>query len=504
MRAGLRLGSGGPRFSERVKPPLTLGEHRVIQFSIGVRTLIRARLLGEGGRPIVNSRFVARFLGTGTSPEAETYRTDGEGRCVFLVEGSAGSAPVSLNIQVRSLRGVTLAVREVELAGLPRGGLLYLGDIRMQDTELLAAGQVVDAAGDPVRDARVVVEVQVGEDGAWSARSALDARTSLRGSFVVRGVSASRQLRLVARMIGHAASAPVLCQPGESQVILALRRLGSLSASFEWSGGDPQQLLTLRLERAGEDSALGARGWGRFESLRPGPYDLAITVRGTQQPLLELLSLEVPFGGPCTDSRLHPIRLDGLLEVVRLTVVDSEGSPIPDASARVTDPPRALRLSGTWRADKEDGGRITIPASLRQPLTVSAPGCRALEIAPPLGDESVTLRWSHSVVLRLPAQLEQDFDGWLVLISPPPPPVQSFVSGSATYSLTFGELRHWRLVLPPGAIDGHVIHPPDSFLATWFDQDPDTSREATSLGGADYPAPQAEGALEIVLPMPQR
>ncbi len=364
LRAALQLGSKGPRFSQRVETPTTLGERRVVEFSIGVQTLIRARLLGDDGRPIVNSKFAARLRAKDANQEFELYRTDREGRCLFLVEGSPGAAPFSLDIQVRSLRGVTLAVRELELPRLPRGGLLSLGDIRTRDTDLLASGRVVDAAGEPVRDARVVVEVQVGEDGEWAPRSALDAHTSRGGSFVVRGVNGTRQLRLVARMSGHAASAPVLCRPGEGRVLLALRSLGSLHPTFEWSGGDLRQLLTLRLEHAGEYLiSRRRRDWWGFKSLQPGPYDLSITLRGTDQPLLALHDLEVPFGGPCADARLHPIRLDGLLSVVRLTVVDSDGEPISDASAGLTDPVRASRVSATWRAGPEDAGRITVPTA---------------------------------------------------------------------------------------------------------------------------------------------
>ena len=503
LRATIRLGSWGSVLSKTLESPMTLGERRVAKFSIGVQTVLRARLLDDGGRPLVNARFSAGLLGRGPRPAVEDHRTDENGRCLFLVDGSAGSAPFFLYLQDHSLRGVRMAARVVEIPSLPRGGLLTLGDLRLQDTQLLASGSVINAEGYPVRGAQISMESRVDVDGEWVAAPEIGTSSSRNGSFVVRGLDGSRQFRLVAYKRAYLASEPVTCERGQTELTLTLRLLGSLNPTFEWSWGDPKDFLDLRLRGPSANSEARQGRWGPFLGLSPGAYELTIRLRGTDRMLLSLPSLEVPIDGPCADPRLHPIRLDGLLSVVTLTVLDPEGSPIPDATALSTEYYHRWGEGESWRTLPGDQSGIAIPTPLQGSLTVRAPGRQPVEIPAPFDDRSVTLERCRPVVLRLPAALPEDWEGWLLLSSQQPG--WGFDGDYFDRDFEFGQFS-WPLILSPADIDGRVIHPPGpgSFRATWYGADAVARGETGECGSAEFHVPEGKELLEIVLPLPDR
>ena len=221
------------------------------------------------------------------------------------------------------------------------GAAVDLGDVVLGPAETLA-GRVVDEAGGPIAGA-IVNWSAVGKarDAPWRSSSmvyrGLDestgARTDAEGRFTLTDLSAGQAIDLYADAEGYGlARAARFDLPVEDEVVIQLRRAGSLTGRIVDRDGGPLQ-LGLRLDRGtrhrffsptGERSSVLAvsDADGRFVVEDLGPGDWQIEIRESPYKKLER-AVAVVAGDSTAVGDLVLDRAE--TAEVRGTVTDSRG-----------------------------------------------------------------------------------------------------------------------------------------------------------------------------------
>jgi hypothetical protein len=298
------------------------------------------RLLDPAGAPIVSEPISCRTLyatSSVTTDDEERLQTDTQGRVVIEVydRWSEGARHELELVRVRD----TMQSAVVDLARDLPEGWIDLGDVTLSTRTPLVAGQVVDARGQPVAGAEVVVQLGHGiggEGGYWEDQWSCSDRSDARGSFEVFGASGDGPLR-VRGVLGEDCSAPLPFSPGASGVTLVLERRARVTACFLLDPGVELEGLHPKLHRTqppdersdwrlAPDEVQGGRGCVTWLRREAGTYELMVEVPGLEQPILELHDLLVPAGAACTDPRLDSIDLRGRLHPVTLLLCASDGA----------------------------------------------------------------------------------------------------------------------------------------------------------------------------------
>jgi len=419
------------------------------------------RAVDEQGTPLAEMDFTADLYAVQQSRrehvQRESGRTEEDGSFVFSTAEDVSSA-TQVELHWRDERNVSLGFVRVALTPPVAGATVELGEVRLVASSVLAAGRVVDVAGQPVPRAWVDLHDAVHRtrrDG--SVRTSWERRSSPvladdEGHFVVRGERKAASIGLRARSNG--ASSPLReFAAGSSEVELRLEHAGaiagrlqlppSLSTDFVLvqavrktpAVGDllPQQEQWVRLDTAGEFVLRG---------LALGAYDVRVFTSGGERELGAVENVQVAASSETRDPRLDPLDLSGL-EFRTVTVFTPNGKPLSDGTALT---------AGDGGGDSElhwiSQGKLLVGLN-DSTLWIVADGCMIERFEPSSGVDEIRLRPAANVRVQLQAPL-----------APPPESyeLQAWIAGRGEPSFLADEAADW-LGVDGAQIEGTVRRP---------------------------------------------
>lgn len=334
---------------------------------------------------------------------------------------ACGDGSFDLPVHMRGTpTGLQLAVRyeaggqqplgaRLEVPALRPGQRLELGDVVLQELPPLCAGEVVDDAGAPVRNANVAVQVygQRRDRSDWFDTAMARTRTDAGGRFAVIDHIPQGPWRLMARAGGHLpASSPEA--PATDALRLVLMRLGIVRGSLRIPRWLPADALTMTWKNLAEPerpvvTVKIERRDGRFvvRDLMPGPYLVQLRLRSLPDPVFSIDGLLVQPGEQ-RDQRLVGLDLDNLLCRFQLHAVGPSG-PLPAFDGPILA--RYTGLDGTprqvgFRWQKGRAELITDSALVELICFGTGMLPRRVVLAP--GEHNVYLQPLFPAVIRLP------------------------------------------------------------------------------------------------------
>ncbi len=435
VRLGQRLlvsvepSSGLGFFNATAAGPRRLGERVTIEVRATGLELLTARVLRTDGQPLGNSALKVRaVLGESSDDAADFYEldwrptTDGEGR--LRIEFDADDLldedeDMFVEFVQIDLRQVDVARVRTQLPRVfPRGGA-DLGDLRMSELPVFAAGVTLDSARRPVGGVEVTAQThQRDDDGELTSRPVPGVRalSDAQGRFVLRAPASLREAQLAARK-AELSSDPRDASVGAKDVELVLLPAGEIAGKLQLHSSIQPSRLYVRAhleDTESEDESehwipLGADGSFYFRSLKPGRYTVAACSRDRDSPLETVEGVEVRRGEVTRDPRLDPLSLDASLRGVELTIVDMTGQPILDGISVVSRRDGADDSDWGWIEARSGVALVLVGA---QPPAVTVLGDEYITEYLPLVTESRTLvmRRAPTLVYRLaePVELPPD------------------------------------------------------------------------------------------------
>jgi hypothetical protein len=419
------------------------------------------RAVDDQGAPLAEMDFTADLYVVQQNRrehvERASGRTEADGRFVFsTAEDSTAATQLELNL--RDERNVALGGARVSFAPPAAGATVELGDVRLVATSVLAAGRVLDVAGQPVPRAWVDLHEAVHRtrrDG--SVRTSWERRSSPvladdKGHFVVRGERKAASIGLRARSNG--ASSPLReFAAGSTEVELRLEHSGaiagrlqlppSLSTDFVWvkavrkspAVGDllPQRDQWARPDTAGEFVLRG---------LALGAYDVRVVTSGGEREIGVVENVQVAASGETRDPRLDPLDLSGL-EFRTVTILAPDGKLLSDAMA-FTSQDGQEDAESRWISQGKLLVRLNDPT-----LWIVAHRCMIERFEPASGVDVVKLRPAANVRLQLQGPL-----------APPPDSheLHAWISGRGEPSFLVDQAADW-LGVDGAQIQGAVRRP---------------------------------------------
>ncbi len=376
------------------------------------------RVLDPDGAPVTSTRLRLRMIrtredGVRTSSGSGT-ETDEEGRFRYVVNFDLDRvAGARFVVAPEADRSSPTLDGEVRLPDELPPGETDLGDLVLGPLPLLVSGTVIDEAGNPIPEVWIEVaeearHPQTGEHRAWFSESDLRTRADGEGRFAIHGRFEDDVLGLKPWHSGYSSEEHVPVPVPATDVELVLRTGGDITGRIlRDEGVNPN---SIRIE-AHPETAGGTTGHrGRLDredafhiqSLLPGSYAVRFFVRHSKEPLVEVPGVHVRAGEVTEDPRLAAVDLRGGIHVIRLTVLDAGGEPLPSAKAvyhcPAVDPPKHT----TARSQREEPGLLRIESDrLPVDVVVFAPGYRTSHLKDLSSDETVTLEAGLPVRLVL-------------------------------------------------------------------------------------------------------
>lgn len=384
------------------------------------------RVLDVEGRPFAGRalfvvlRHEPHHGGGGTSHVWPT--TDAGGRSHVILDG--GYDPGSrrtMSISDGSPRDPIPGVAVVNLGREFPSGPTDIGDIRLGIGPLLAAGIVVDDAGEPVAGAEIRVRFR-DPPGARPERPDIgmpSAMTGDDGRFAVRGEGSSPRIEVSATLHGHLPSDTAAVAAGQEGLRLVLQRAGSVRGRILVEDGLPRHDIRLTLNPGtpparpsptattpGEEMSPDREGNFAWPGIPPGMYELVVRVVGEPAPLATIPAVSVR---PAETTTLPGIDLRGKLRTITITVLASDGTPVQDG--RLTLKP-ADGSSADMSGHVLEGRPVTVlTAAATVGVLIAAHGFRLETVDGIAADREIRLREALRVRLKLSESV----------VLPPPP-----------------------------------------------------------------------------------
>lgn len=271
---------------------------------------------------------------------------------------------------------------------------------------LVCAGVVVDARGNRVARAKVVVEESVAGGGLEVSfePNGHSIETDAVGSFLIEGAS-GRELRLV---VSHPAAARAVqheCVAGSEALTITLplggRVMGRivtaepfvrfpLNIRFEPDdGGEPTEIT-----RFGYPVGVGCQALFDLVPVPVGRGTLTVHFGAVEEPLVTIPSILVEPLETAKDTRLDPIDLTGKLIAAQIRAFDPQGVPLEGVSVETLDG----TAQGFFSSDT--GLEIVgLPPDLD--VRIRAPGYRPREFRNVVGETRVTLEPGIPIAVQL-------------------------------------------------------------------------------------------------------
>jgi hypothetical protein len=346
------------------------------------------------------------------------FETDGDGRFEIDTQVREGdTSACELTVFTIDKGGAQKASATRALPGALLAGVHAIGDFLLQPAPLLASGTVVDADGNPVRRAMVTPSRKQtwgeGEDQYWwEALWALRGATEADGSFTLRGRVESDSIALTATSRDEKLKGPhEIVAPGATGVVLRLTGTGVIAGVVLLDEEIQRGEVTVQAQRQSQDgrdpgdffwtgASLERDGSFAIKDLRPGTYDLSLQIGQNWADVRTVSGIEVAAGETVRDPRVDPLDLRGSQRVLRLTITDADGNPIPQGNVVQRDPDAGEEERTQWLWFQ--GGEMTVTyTGAAVDLDVSSPGYLSVHVSRAAEDRTVVLRRAPRVRLSL-------------------------------------------------------------------------------------------------------
>ena len=319
------------------KGPTRQGELVVVDGRLSVGPpILSFRIVDQQGQPVVKER-----VGLGVRSENQWRTsdavTDADGRIVLPLASVEEKDLWVLRRRASASTEYCGAVHKV--LGSVTPGQQELGDLRLVDEPVVARGRLVDGDQQPIAGVwlKAQASFQHGSGGGsyaggfWFFEHRV--RTAADGTFEVREVDPLPVSWLLQVEDGKWIAAGGLeLQSGQPDVQdLRLWRSSTIAAQFAGS-----ELAEIMVDARLVHRETGLEVLSRFANgvLQPvtsaaGSYDLQI---GPKELGFRIEGIQAPADGKASDERLRAIALPEGLLIVRATVVDEAGQPVPAAT----------------------------------------------------------------------------------------------------------------------------------------------------------------------------
>lgn len=375
-------------------------------------SFVVGRVLGNDGQPLASARLERGLevrAGGGHRSDSDNFRTDEAGCFRILIENPEWKEGTERTLTVRQRqRGVSPAIARVDLSWPLPPGDVELGDLHLAQAPLVAAGTVVDEAGNPVANAHVTLQEKHSYGAGanefyWNWIQGGEVFTGGDGSFTLRAEVESSDF-LLSCMSSDYWCEGVMIRPGVTGVQLVLRRGGSLSGTLLTDeGADLGDILIELSDPAAPPDPFGRgttqvekSGHFAFRVLRPGSYNLRMRLGSSDFVFLELPGLVVSAGEACPDPRLDPLDARGLIRSLLIKVVDADGDPVNQFSVFRIQP------GGETNNYYGHSGELRLPDDGNPAhLIVQSDGFLRTQLQGVSGDQTVTLRRAPRVRIQI-------------------------------------------------------------------------------------------------------
>ncbi|MEE9391752.1 MAG: hypothetical protein V3W41_04520 [Planctomycetota bacterium] len=313
---------------------------------------LTARVLNTKGEPMAHTDLLLRGLG---GKNHDVHHDLG-------IRSTDAVGFIRIGCEDSLLRAAQSTLRiETGFAGGHRGGTeallpqhdtfparVDLGDLVLQELPVLAAGLVVDDAGQALQN--VTLRVALGQARSVEDLSDIAARVDEQGRFRLLSQVVDEPFRLFFERPGFPALVSEELAPGTEGLRLTMPRGGRIAMTFVGRVPGPKaiEILMLGVPAAWDPFDAGPHSEKRgqwtnphrvaWSGLRPGLATIRIQHRGSKSPpILEISDIEIDAKGESTDSRLQRVALGARIWTARLKIVDSTGRAVEGATVQATE-----------------------------------------------------------------------------------------------------------------------------------------------------------------------
>jgi hypothetical protein len=338
-----RVRSDGPRH------PMDM---RVVTLAgITAQRTIRFRVLDQKGEAVASEE-IGVILAVPDHFRVSTQKTAPDGRCKIVLPDPFVDCKDGYLTITRRGGGRRLVYRGAARISLEKLQNIETPlELRLVDEKLLVSGRVVDASGKPVRGVHVSTPNHYRAQNRGSSSMSGDAKfhrhsmeTGKDGRFEFRELDADPAGVTIAldRWFRHRKGFYIIsgkdAEPGAEDHEVVVGFTSKLIGSLQ---GVPKDLsfpgqIDVRDKDGGRLEGLWVnldRGGGfTMNQCPPGEYQVAIKLRGVQEPFLTVKNVKVEAGKPCRDPRLQGIDLAKYGRFIKITLLRPDKTPAPAAT----------------------------------------------------------------------------------------------------------------------------------------------------------------------------
>jgi hypothetical protein len=393
---------------------------------------VAGKLVDPSGAPVAAASF-RLHIASGDERRSPHGTTQGDGFFLIELDSDLQDQPLEL-CYVQLVEGAYTTQEEPLNEGVALGmsylreGVNDAGTLEVAPLPVLAAGTTI-VDGVPAA-AEIYAEwlPLAGDADSWDRIRSTSIETAADGTFTLRGIAPRARAYQLYAYLPEAILPPtyVPFAVGQAGIEAKVEKGGSLTAELLFDPKIDRAALICRLapiittpQAAAALDYMWRTPWGRsasrderdgrmerqWQGIVSGDYRLTVWTTGCREPVVALDNLTVAAGSPCTDPRLHPIDLRGLVKPIPITIhfEDDRSNPVYVEATK----------AGAFAAEMDDGV-VTVVGKPPMNVTVRSNGYEPVWLRDVRDAQTVTLRALPEVSLAIAAvDIPAGWRAWL-------------------------------------------------------------------------------------------